>query len=230
MPLNCGVGEDSRESLGLQGNPTSLSWRKLVLNIHWKDWCWSWNSNTLATWCEELTHLQRPWCWERLKEGEEGDSRGQDGWMASLTQWMSLSKLWDLMMDRDAWHASVHGVTETDMTERLTWTELKPHPTLGDSMDCSLPGSSVHKISQARIFEWVAISYSRGSSNIGIKTISPTESKRLFYKSVSFFFFFCSAYRVIKLGKPRGNGWRGRWEGGLGWGTHVNPWLFHFNV
>ena len=32
------------------------------------------------------------------------------------------------------------------------------------------------------------------------------------------------------LGKPRGNGWRGRWEGGLGWGTHVNPRLFHFNV
>ena len=32
------------------------------------------------------------------------------------------------------------------------------------------------------------------------------------------------------LGKPRGNGWRGRWEGVLGWGTHVNPWLFHFNV
>ena len=32
------------------------------------------------------------------------------------------------------------------------------------------------------------------------------------------------------LGKPRGNGWRGRWEGGLGWGTHVNPWVFHFNV
>ena len=32
------------------------------------------------------------------------------------------------------------------------------------------------------------------------------------------------------LGKPRGNGWRGRWEGGLAWGTHVNPWLFHFNV
>ena len=32
------------------------------------------------------------------------------------------------------------------------------------------------------------------------------------------------------LGRPRGSGWRGRWEGGLGWGTHVNPWLFHFNV
>ena len=42
--------------------------------------------NTLATWCEELTHLKRPWCWERLKAGE-GDDRGWDGWMASPTQW-----------------------------------------------------------------------------------------------------------------------------------------------
>ena len=45
---------------------------------HWKDWCWSWNSNTLATWCEELTHWKRPWCWERLKAGGEGDNRGWD--------------------------------------------------------------------------------------------------------------------------------------------------------
>ena len=44
-------------------------------------------SNTLATWCEELTHGKRPWCWERLKAGKEGDNRGWDGWMASLTQW-----------------------------------------------------------------------------------------------------------------------------------------------
>ena len=52
-----------------------------------KDWCWSWNSNTLATWCKELTHLKRPWCWERLKAGGDGDNRGWDGWMASPTQW-----------------------------------------------------------------------------------------------------------------------------------------------
>ena len=32
------------------------------------------------------------------------------------------------------------------------------------------------------------------------------------------------------LGRPRGIGWRGRWQGGLGWGTHVNPWLIHVNV
>ena len=55
--------------------------------MHWKDWCWSQNSSTLATWCEELTHLKRPRCWERLRAGGEGDDRGWDGWMASMTQW-----------------------------------------------------------------------------------------------------------------------------------------------
>ena len=47
----------------------------------------NWNSNTLATWCEELTHWKRPWCWERSKAGVEGDDRGWDSWMESLTQW-----------------------------------------------------------------------------------------------------------------------------------------------
>ena len=70
-----------------EGDPTNPSSRKSVLNIHWKDWCWSWNSNTLATWCKELTHLKRPWCWERLRAGGEGDDRGWDGLMASSTQW-----------------------------------------------------------------------------------------------------------------------------------------------
>ena len=46
---------------------------------------WSWSSDTLATWCKELTHWKRPWYWERLRT--EGDDRGQDGWMGSLTQW-----------------------------------------------------------------------------------------------------------------------------------------------
>ena len=52
-----------------------------------QDWCWSWNSNTLATWCEELTHLKIPWCWERLRAGGEGADRGWDHWMASRIQW-----------------------------------------------------------------------------------------------------------------------------------------------
>ena len=52
-----------------------------------EDWCWSWNSNILAIWCEELTHWKRPWCWERLRAGGEGNDRGWDGWIASLTRW-----------------------------------------------------------------------------------------------------------------------------------------------
>ena len=67
MLSNCGAGEDSWESLGQQGEQTSQSSRKSILNIHWKDWCWSWSSNTLATWCEEPTHWKRLWCWERLR-------------------------------------------------------------------------------------------------------------------------------------------------------------------
>ena len=88
MLLNCGVGEDSWESLGLQGDPTSPFSRRSVLGVHWKDWCWSWNSSTLATSCEELTHWKRPWCWERLKAGGERNDWEWDGWMASLTQWI----------------------------------------------------------------------------------------------------------------------------------------------
>ena len=87
MLLNCGVREDSWESLGLQGDPTSPFWRRSARGFLWKDWCWSWNSSTLATWCEELTPWKRPWCWERLKAGGEGHDRGWNGWMASLTQW-----------------------------------------------------------------------------------------------------------------------------------------------
>ena len=60
--------------------------KESVLSITWKDWYRSWNSNTLATWCEELSHLKRPRCWERLRAGE-GDDRGWDDWMASPTQW-----------------------------------------------------------------------------------------------------------------------------------------------
>ena len=51
------------------------------------DWYWNWSSNTLATWCEEPTHWKTPWCWERLRAGEEGGNRGWDGWIAAPVQW-----------------------------------------------------------------------------------------------------------------------------------------------
>ena len=57
------------------------------MGVHWKDCCWSYNFSTMTTWCKELTHLKRPWWWERLRAGGEGDDRGWDGWMASPTQW-----------------------------------------------------------------------------------------------------------------------------------------------
>ena len=87
MLLKCGVGEDSWESLGQQGDATSPFWRRSALGFLWKEWCWSWNSSTLTTSCEELTHWKRLWCWEGLGAGGEGDDRGWDGWMASWTRW-----------------------------------------------------------------------------------------------------------------------------------------------
>ena len=88
-----------------------------ALNTHWKDWCWSWNANDLATWCEELTHWKIPWCWERLKAGGEGDDRGWDGWMASLTRWTwvwasSGSSWWTGKPGSSPW-----GCKESDMIE-----------------------------------------------------------------------------------------------------------------
>ena len=106
-------------------------WRRL-LRVPWtarrsnqsilKDWHWSWNSNTLATWCEELTHGKRPWCWERW---EEKGMTGWDGWMASATQWTWVWVSSGSWMDRETWHAAVHGVAKS-RTWLSGWTELAP--------------------------------------------------------------------------------------------------------
>ena len=82
-------------------------------------------TNTLATWCKELTHLKRPWCWEGLGAGGEGDSRGWDGWMASPTQctwvWVGSGSWW--WTGRLSWHAAIHEVAKSQ-TRLSNWTEL----------------------------------------------------------------------------------------------------------
>ena len=85
--------------------------------------CWSWNSSSLATWCKELTHWKRPWCWERLKVGGEGDKRGWDGWITSPMWW-----IWVWVGSRSWWwtgkpgFAAIHGVTKS-RTRLSDWTD-----------------------------------------------------------------------------------------------------------
>ena len=122
MLSNRGAGEDSWEPLGQQGNQTSWYLRKLILNIHLKERCWS--SNILATWWEELTHWKRPWCWERLMAKRKGQQRMR--WLDSITdsQDLNLSKLWKTLKDREAWNTLVHGVAKS-RTWLSDWTTTK---------------------------------------------------------------------------------------------------------
>ena len=87
---------------------------KSVLNMHWKDWCWSWNSNPLATWCEELTHWKWLLWWEILKAGGEGDDREWDGWMASPTRWT-----WVWVNSRNWWWIGRPGVLQFMGSQRV---------------------------------------------------------------------------------------------------------------
>ena len=72
-------------------------------------------------------HLKRPWCWERLKAGREGDDRGLDGWMASPTQWT-----WVWVNSGSWWWTGRPGVLQSTVLQRvghdwaaeLNWTEL----------------------------------------------------------------------------------------------------------
>ena len=96
-----------------------------MLGLHWKDWCWSWNSNTLAISCEELTHWKRPWCWERLRaEGEETTENEMSGCHQHLDghefEWTpGVGDGQGGLACCDSW-----GRKELDMTEQLNWTEL----------------------------------------------------------------------------------------------------------
>ena len=150
MLLKCGVGEDSWESLGLQGDPTSPSYRRSVLGVHWKDWCWRWNSNNLATWCEGLTHWKRPWFLERLRAGGKGDDRGWGGWMASPTQWT-----WVCIVSGSWWWTGRPGVLQLlgsqrvgcDWATELNWCFSSAG---GEGSTDNLPGVSLELVEERK--------------------------------------------------------------------------------
>ena len=79
----------------------------VALNIHWKDWCWRWSSNTLVTWLEEPTHWKRHWCWEKGMTEDE---------MAGWHHWLSAHEFDQIPAGNEgqgSQHAAVHGVAKS---------------------------------------------------------------------------------------------------------------------
>ena len=119
-------------------------------HLMWR--CWSWNFNTLATWCEELTHWKWPWCWERLKVGGGGNDRGWDGWIASPAQ-----RIWIWVSSVSWWWTGKPAVVQSmglqrvrqDWAIELNWTE---------SMKC-LGDNYVFGILWWNIHSWNEIEY-----------------------------------------------------------------------
>ena len=137
------------------------------------DWCRSWNSHTLATWCEKLSLWKRPWCWARLKAGEEGGDRGWDGWMASPNQWT-----WVWASSGSWWWTGKPGVLQSMESQRVRhdWaTELSDW-------------SAVHLVVQGLTVMWVHLPIPFCSNllfmSLGVKYI---------FGSFLYFFSGCSS-------------------------------------
>ena len=129
MLSNCGSGENSWESLGLQGDQTSQSQMKSALNIHWKDWCWSWSSNTLATWWEAPADWKRPWCWERFPASLLGRQKGKKEDEMAVT---GLSPV------RGSFFHYIH------FSHSVMFDSLQPHGLQHSRFPCPSPTPGIH--------------------------------------------------------------------------------------
>ena len=120
MLSNCGAGEDSWESVWQQGDQTSQSLRKSTLNIHWKDWCWSWSSSTLATWQEELIVGKDP---DAGKDNGQEAKRVTKDEMVGWHHLLNEHEFWQIPGDSQRQGSlmccSAWGCKQSDMTEQL---------------------------------------------------------------------------------------------------------------
>ena len=139
MPSNCGAGEGPWTAR--RSNQSIL--KEINADYSLEGLMGSWSSNTLGTWCKELTHLKRPWCWERLRAGGEGDERMRWVWANSGSWWWTGRPGMLLFMGsqrvRHGW------VTELNWTEEAAAAakSLQSCLTLCDPIDRSPPGSPI---------------------------------------------------------------------------------------
>ena len=123
MLLSCSVVEYSWESLR-RSNQSIL--KKSILNIHWKDWCWSWNSNTLATWCKEMTHWKRSYDGKVWRQEENGTTEDE---MFGWHHWLDRREFEQVPGDGDGQGSlackSPWGHKESYITDWLNWYKLK---------------------------------------------------------------------------------------------------------
>ena len=144
MLLNCGVGEYSWESFGLQGDQTSQSLRKSILNIHWKNWYWS--SNVWATGYKELTYWKRPWCWENWRQEKGTTEDDMFVWHHQLNGHEFDQALGVGRGRGSSVCSSLWGHTELDTAERLNWRQgcivycYPAYLTYMQITSCKIPG------------------------------------------------------------------------------------------
>ena len=120
----------------LSCNTSSLKAGDMTVFSLLPNWCWNWSSSALATWCEELAHWERPWCWERLRARGEGGDRMR--WLNGIidTRDMSLSKL----LSSEEWRTGKPGMPQSIGSQRFgrdLMTEQQQQPSSQCSEICS---------------------------------------------------------------------------------------------